>query len=513
MRLYIAAIVAGITLGLAWIVSPLFAFVGFMPMLFLAQQTSFWQYARLCYVFFLSWNLVAASWIPQIDFEAGTVMMIVVPVLMSVPMLWSFQQKKPYLFAISWIAFEYLQYQWEFLWSWLTLGNCLANLPDAIQWYEFTGTLGGSAWIWVGNILIFQAIRQARASVRLTSIYLLGFASSFGVAFGVGAILALPTPNDKQDLQVLILQPNINPKTEKFKKLKPLEQAQILTRMIDSAITKQTDLVILPEAILGKRFEMSGLFHVGNYKEWDTLKNCFDKYPNTSFVFGMNMHRWVHGAERAHYTAHKENEHSYRKIYNVALLYQKWQPKKYHYKMKRVPSSEYTPLPNFMKPLIPEISLNITPASTPRLLENKTGLKIGTLICYESTYGEYVTNMTRLGAQILAIITEDGYWNGTAEPAQHFAIDRLRAIENRRVILRSSSMGYSCLIDRQGKAHYTTPENKRAVISLKTTIDRSPSHTFYSIWGDWIGFLACIVVLGFVGIRMKSYFLKKVVVR
>ena len=54
-----------------------------------------------------------------------------------------------------WISMEYIHLHWELAWPWLTLGNVFATIPEIVQWYEFTGVLGGSMWVLVINILLF----------------------------------------------------------------------------------------------------------------------------------------------------------------------------------------------------------------------------------------------------------------------------------------------------------------------------------------------------------------------
>jgi apolipoprotein N-acyltransferase len=498
MLFYIIACISGIVLGLAWIVSPLFAFVGFVPMLYIVHKTKLWQYAKICYIFFLCWNVVAASWMPY-PHPIGVVVFIIVSALMTLPMLLAYQKvirtkSNDYsIFAVYWIAYEYIQYQWDFLWSWLTLGNCFGKTVYWIQWYEFTGVLGGSLFIWIGNLLILKAIQNFQKTPKISWVYITMFATMLFLAWSVSVWLTLPHKKSTQDLQVVLVQPNINPRIEKLhtgeQYISHIQQSQKIVKLAKGVTTAQTDLVIFPEAILGRSFEINGLHHKGNYKEWDTLKHFFDTYPQTTFIFGMDMHRWVHNEERNDDTAFQNGGGEYMKKYNVALLYQKWQPKKFHYKSKRVPSEEYIPAPNFLKRLIPYIPYNITTSDYVKPLENKNGLKIGTLICYESTYGAYVSQMSRKGADILAVITEDGYWLGTNEPEQHFYLDKLRAIENRRTVLRASSMGFSCVIDKNGQASYVIPENISKAVTTTVKIEKKLYITFYARYGDYIGVL------------------------
>ena len=57
---------------------------------------------------------------------------------------------------VAWVSMEYFHLNWDLSWPWLTLGNGFANIPSIVQWYEFTGVLGGSLWILLTNFFIFK---------------------------------------------------------------------------------------------------------------------------------------------------------------------------------------------------------------------------------------------------------------------------------------------------------------------------------------------------------------------
>ena len=69
-----------------------------------------------------------------------------------------------FAFITLWITMEYLHLNWDLSWPWLTLGNAFANAPNAVQWYEFTGFLGGSLWVLMMNILLFRFLQSKKTS-------------------------------------------------------------------------------------------------------------------------------------------------------------------------------------------------------------------------------------------------------------------------------------------------------------------------------------------------------------
>ena len=76
------------------------------------------------------------------------------------------------------------------------------------------------------------------------------------------------------------------------------------------------------------------------------------------------------------------------------------------------------------------------------------GVRAGPAICYEAVYGEYFTEFVRNGAQVMCVISNDGWWRDTPGHRYLFAYSRLRAVENRRSIARSANTGISGFIDQ-----------------------------------------------------------------
>ena len=73
--------------------------------------------------------------------------------------------KRPLAYAVlvsAWVGYEFVFLHGEITFPWLILGNGFANSIEAVQWYEYTGALGGSLWVWTVNIAIYEAIRAWR---------------------------------------------------------------------------------------------------------------------------------------------------------------------------------------------------------------------------------------------------------------------------------------------------------------------------------------------------------------
>ena len=171
---------SGILLGVSWPASGSFTpfiFIGFVPLLFIDQQISsgtrkgsiFW----LSFLAFFLFNLISTWWIFCVDEDLITkVISIGTPVLlnplfMAITFKWFSTLKKRlgekrgyWSFIFFWLAFEYLHLNWSISDPWLTLGNVFANRPSWVQWFEFTGTLGGSLWVLVVNLFMFLLLKS-----------------------------------------------------------------------------------------------------------------------------------------------------------------------------------------------------------------------------------------------------------------------------------------------------------------------------------------------------------------
>jgi apolipoprotein N-acyltransferase len=119
------------------------------------------------------------------------------------------------------------------------------------------------------------------------------------------------------------------------------------------------------------------------------------------------------------------------------------------------------------------------------------------VICYESIYSDYVTSYSRLGANVITIITNDGWWGNTPGYHQHQNMARLRAIENGCWVARSANTGISCFISPRGDVYQPQPWDLETAI--KMDIPPIPATTFYAKHGDWISLLAAALALILLG--------------
>ena len=136
------------------------------------------------------------------------------------------------------------------------------------------------------------------------------------------------------------------------------------------------------------------------------------------------------------------------------------------------------------------------------------------MICYESAFGGFVADFMKNGADLLFIITNDGWWGNTPGYRQHFEMAKLRAIENRRSVAQSANTGISGFINQRGdviqKTDYWTET------AIRTTLKANTETTFYTRHGDYLyhiaifGSCAMVIVLIVLTILSKREVKKEV---
>jgi apolipoprotein N-acyltransferase len=172
-------------------------------------------------------------------------------------------------------------------------------------------------------------------------------------------------------------------------------------------------------------------------------------------------------------------------------------------KIHLVPFGEYIPFQNlltFARKLTGRVS-KFTRGDGPKvfLLPTANGEhhRYGVFICYESVFADEVRQFARLGAEVLVNISDDGWYGDTSAPWQHLNMVRMRAIENRRWILRDTNNGVTAVIDPYGVLLQSIPRHQ--VDALPAQFGFRDDITFYTSHGDVFGWLCVLLGLGVVG--------------
>lgn len=478
-----------------------FVFIGFVPLLLLRQQLMSngnkpWKLGLWTYISFLLWNIGSTWWVANASLSGGIFAFTVNALLMTLVFgLWSVIDRKIntrysfFMLIPLWILFEYGHHRWDLSWPWLTLGNYFSVRTGWVQWYEWTGTLGGSAWILLVNILLFRLYNVYR-DVAKRNQYIFTILGVLFLPIVVSQILipfatsfAVKKPNY---LNAVVLQPNIDPYTEKFAASASNEAfADSLINLANRHVTSETNLVIAPETALPLSFQEDRL-HTYNFGQ--RLSDQVQKWPRANLLIGASTVQILDHKQSVASTP-IPNTNEWYESYNASLLLTKNEAPQYVHKSKLVPGVELVPFSAYL-PFLSAIAIENGGSSgtlgvekEPRIM-HLDQVKLAPIICYESIYGDFVRQQVKKGAQVLCILTNDGWWGNTPGYQQHFSFARLRAIETRRWVLRSANTGTSGSIDPSGKiikkSAYWTKSAFSQTIQLRT------DQTFYTTYGDWL---------------------------
>lgn len=477
-------------------------FLGFVPFLLLTERMESGRTLfRWAFSGFLGWNVFSTYWVANATLPAGLLAMGLNSVFMAGVLWFYYQVRKrfPGLGTIVliplWLSFEYLHFNWELNWPWLTLGNGLSGFPGLIQWYEYSGVLGGSFWVLAVNLILAAMIEQKNSRVtrgiQLGAVLLL---------FPVLSFWTKPTeaetkPEDTIDL--LLVQPNFEPHYEQ-NNTPQLQQSERMVALISAEVDDELDYVILPETVLGGM----QIKQIGKDKYTRSIQTIQDSFPQLRILMGLATHRFLTVDEkntpftRIHVTESKDTIRY--ESYNAAVQLNPGNTMEVevYKKSKLVPGAEFFPFRTFLSFLSPIVDrmggsvqgLGTQDQRTVFLAADET--PVAPIICYESVFGEYVTGYLRGGAQLLIIMTNDGWWDHTAGHRQHAAYARLRAIETRRWVVRAANTGISSIIDASGQVISATEYGETTV--LRGRVPKITETTFYVLWGDILGRLSSV---------------------
>lgn len=167
-------------------------------------------------------------------------------------------------------------------------------------------------------------------------------------------------------------------------------------------------------------------------------------------------------------------------------------------KIHLVPFGEYVPLRKYLTfagKVIADLG-DFTPGTQYTVGRLPEG-RFGTFICFEAVFPDGVRRFTAGGAELLINISNDGWFGRSAAPAQHLMMARVRAVENRRWLLRDTNNGYTVSVDPYGRIVAALPPDVRT--QLDAPYDFRNDMTLYARFGDWWAWccvLASVLIIG-----------------
>jgi apolipoprotein N-acyltransferase len=520
-RHVLLAILSGVLLWLAWPTKPLgfLLHIALVPILIIEAEISSKYFKRqglrffgLVYFALLIWNALSTWWIYNATAGGGIFAIAANALLMSIPLMLFYYTKKAggakagyFSFIVYWIAFEYIHLNWTLTWPWLTLGNGFASMHYLVQWYEYTGHLGGTLWVLLGNIVLFHAIKTGR--INTMGVITFSFLFIIPALFSVVRYFTYQEKGEK--IEVIVVQPNIDPYEQKFEgtpNFIPYQhQIDRMITLSEKMISPETEFVFWPETALPFGYWEH---EIDEYDEIEQLKVFVSRNPQITLVTGLDTYE-SYGEVALSPTARHSTSVGYYDVFNSAIKIDSGNTCSIYHKSKLVPGVEYIPpvIKNFAIDLGGSVGgLGCAPERS--VFFNEKNMGVAPVICYESVFGEFVTEYIRKGADFIAIITNDGWWGNTPGHRQHLEYAKLRSIETRRDIARSANTGVSGFINQRGDIRQTTKYWEEAVV--KDFVYLNKAETFYVKYGDYIGItclyfsIICLVFM-VVGVLIKRF--------
>ncbi|BDD07638.1 apolipoprotein N-acyltransferase [Fulvitalea axinellae] len=519
------AALSAVLFWLAWPTHPLtpLLFVFFVPVLAIEDHYAESDTKRAglksflwIYLAFLLGNLLTTWWVAYATLGGAIAMLIFNSLFMAlVVQCYRFTKKrlgeKQGLIALVfyWLGFEYLHLNWELSWPWLTLGNGFAMHPAWVQWYEYTGALGGSLWILLINIFVYRMYKRRRDGSAIPRQTMLACALLVLAPLGLSFTMYLGYQEKGEPVNTVVIQPNIDPYTEKFvgtEKFIPFkEQIRRFIKLSEEKMTDSTLFVLWPETAIDKGINESQPLA---YSEIQQILAFKRRHPNMSLLTGVTSHI-IYGKKPKSTTSRFQKKVGYYDVFNTGLFIGPDEKPIFYHKSKLVPGAESVPFPKVLGWILKSIDLGGTLGGYGKQDERTVfeGAQFGIApsICYESIYGDFTGRFVDNGAQMICIITNDAWWRNTDGHRQHFQYARLRAVETRRPVARSANTGISGFIDQRGdvlqRSEFWTQT------SMAGTVMASSEKTYYVKHGDILGRIAAgfaLLMLLFAFVRKKT---------
>ena len=507
---------SALLLSLGWLgFSGVTLLVAFVPLLIMSEAYSssardWWRMAGYMALTCLLWHAATVWWVWNAT-PIGPIAATIIGTWWNMVAFMTFHfvsKRAPRALAYTllvalWIATENLYNSAEVLsFPWLLLGNGFSNDIALVQWYEYTGVFGGTLWVLASNLAIYEILRTKTksAKVRAALIALVPMLLSIALFFGY-------TPSERT-AKVSVIQPNI-PCYPDERKAAGKNNALPDVQRLMSQVEEDVAYVVMPESALSYLPHFNSINEDNTEQYMPLLTALRGNAPErTKLITGASSMR-LYGESAATETAREHNILGYYDLFNSALLVDSdGDIEEIYHKGKLVVGVEAVPMHKLFKYFevdLGGISGQLGWGTEHTIFENDS-IKIGPSICYEGIYGEYFGGFARRGAELMALISNDGWWGNTPGHKRLFDFSRLRAIESRRSIARSANTGISGFISPRGKTIGKRLEwNEEGVLTAE--LELRDDLTIYTRYGDWVariaGYVAVLALMYFVAYRVR----------
>lgn len=423
------------------------------------------------------------------------------------------------LFPFIWISFEWLHSIGEIAYPWLSLGYTQILNFYFVQIADISGVLGVSFLILWINVIIYKLtyLAKQRSTKKIVISELLAIPSFKKYLIALALTLFLPyiyglirvNQFDHQEMleisptvNVGVIQPNINP----WKKwdLDTYQQIELHQKIQDSLTqaTGKLDLAIWSETSITYISPEFNLRH-----NFSFLQNWINS-TKTNLLTGFADFYIYPNKEKAPATARKwMDTDSLFEPFNSAILIQPQDSNIFnknvqiYHKMQLTPFGERVPYAEYLNFATKwmEFSVGISGwgiglnQKNLSFKKNEFDVNIAPIICIESIFPLLVRNFVLMDANLLSVITNDGWYDNTIGPEQHFYFAAMRAIENRRYLARCANTGVSGFIKPTGEPLLKAPQYQK--VGIAATLPLLSGNTCFAIIGNFLSIISTTIVL------------------
>jgi apolipoprotein N-acyltransferase len=507
-------LLSGVMLGISYppIPLPFLSFFAFIPFFYVIEKKeTLTSLNRFTYLTLFIFNLITLYWVGSWTKEADTFLMVSGAALLFfnpffyliVPTLYYFSKKSfgkkiaLFLFPFYWVTFEYLYSLTDARFPWLTLGNCLPYFNTFIQIADLVGVYGLSLIILFINIFIYLSIKELKQKKKIDNRFALAAAALFFVVMGYGVIRINSFKISDEKIKVGLIQPNLNP-WDKWKAGSIDDQLNQYLELSERAINHGAKLIIWPESALPV-YLLSGNYEneVERIHRFVGAKNVFlmTGMPDVNFYFNKN---------ESPKDAKETKSGVLYTSYNSILPFTPFNLNVQKYgKIKLVPFGEHVPfveelpfLGDFIKWEVGISSWNVGKHQTVFDLNGVENfpIKVGGVVCIESIYPEFVAGFVQRNANLIVVVTNDSWYGNSSGPYQHKEISVLRAVENRRTLVRAANGGVTCIIDPLGRTIESTKLFTRDILVGDASIEKDL--TIYSRYPSVVPLFSSFIAIG-----------------
>ena len=492
------------------------------------KKRFFWWY----FAAFLAFNLATTWWVCKATVGGGLFASFYSALFMSaIFAVFRVARKRfsgivPYIFlAAAWIAWERFNLTHAQLsWPWLILGNAFGRSVSLVQWYEITGALGGSLWVWLSNIAVFSllvSLSDGRWWRWNTKARVAAIVSTVLVTLGpaIASEIRFATYEERSDagtLDVVLAQSNFDPWHKLHYTPQSEQNAQVIGLFEKHLHSRENSdsllLMLIPESFSSDIW----LNDPEAAPTWRSFSALVASQANANLIFGASTHEAFRRASAPSPLARQMKDGTWYQSYNTAFITDGVTYSDHRNKCKLVVGAESTPYPKIFAPIddmLGGLMGRCVPDRQARCFEirgrgeDDRMLRTGVAICYESIYPELCKQYVDDGAQMLSVITNDGWWGDTPGYRQHFSYSRLRAIELRRDVARCANTGISGFINQRGdvvsQSGWWVPD------VLESKVNLSSEKTFFATYGDIVGRVCTFVCLMLLALLIVKTITKK----